>query len=82
MMRNLENEILETYLINKFASEDEKLKLRPAENNDKALKYLMRNDDTEEYQDYSKLIDNFNFFKSYITELNYQKILIGCNYSA
>jgi uncharacterized protein with ParB-like and HNH nuclease domain len=36
----LESEISETYLINKFAPEEEKLKLRPTENNDKALKYL------------------------------------------
>ena len=31
---SLENEINETYLINKFAPEEEKLKLRPTENND------------------------------------------------
>lgn len=40
----LVNEISETYLINKFAPEEEKLKLRPTENNDKALKYLLRGD--------------------------------------
>lgn len=70
-------EISETYLINKFASEDEKLKLRPTENNDSALKYLLRSDINEEYPDFSKLIDNFNYFKGRITEENYQIIMTG-----
>jgi uncharacterized protein with ParB-like and HNH nuclease domain len=73
----LESEISETYLINKFASEDEKLKLRPTENNDKALKYLLRSDENEEYAYFSKLIDNFNYFKERITENNYQIVLKG-----
>lgn len=70
-------EISETYLINKFASEEEKLKLRPTENNDSALKYLLRCDVTEEYPDFSKLIDNFNYFKGRITEGNYQVVMTG-----
>lgn len=73
----LVNEISETYLINKFAPEEEKLKLRPTENNDKALKYLLRGDDNEDYPDFSKLVDNFNYFKGRITEENYQFILEG-----
>ena len=74
---SLENEIHETYLINKFAQDDEKLKLRPAENNDKALKYLLRNDKNEEFSEFSKLIDNYNYFRSRITEENYQVVLAG-----
>ena len=73
----LVDEISETYLINKFAPEEEKLKLRPTENNDKALKYLLRSDGNEEFQDFSKLIDNFNYFKGRITEENYQFVLEG-----
>ncbi len=73
----LVNEISETYLINKFSSEEEKLKLRPTDNNDKALKYLLRSDENEEYSDFSKLIDNFNYFKGRITEENYQTVLKG-----
>lgn len=73
----LENEISETYLINKFASEEEKLKLRPTENNDKALKYLLRNDKDEEFSNFSKLIDNFNYFKGRITEENYKVVMTG-----
>lgn len=73
----LVSEITETYLINKFAPEGEKLKLRPTENNDKALKYLLRGDNDEEFKDFSKIIDNFNYFKGQITEENYQFVLEG-----
>jgi uncharacterized protein with ParB-like and HNH nuclease domain len=73
----LQNEISETYLINKFAPEEEKLKLRPTENNDKALKYLLRGDENEEYNEFSKLKINFDYFKVRITEQNYQVVLSG-----
>jgi uncharacterized protein with ParB-like and HNH nuclease domain len=73
----LVNEISETYLINKFSPEEEKLKLRPTDNNDRALKYLLRSDENEEYTDFSKLIDNFNYFKGRIIEDNYQTVLKG-----
>lgn len=73
----LVNEISETYLINKFSPEEEKLKLRPTDNNDRALKYLLRSDPNEEYADFSKLIDNFNYFKGRITQENNQIVLNG-----
>jgi len=82
LAKNLQNEglvseISETYLINKFSPDEEKLKLRPTENNDKALKYLLRSDENEEYIDFSKLIDNFNYYKGRITEENYHVVLKG-----
>ncbi|MDM8162226.1 DUF262 domain-containing protein [Labilibaculum sp. K2S] len=73
----LVNEISETYLINKFAPEEEKLKLRPTENNDKAIKYLLRSDKDEEFSDFSKVIDNYNYYKSRITEENFEFVLKG-----
>lgn len=73
----LVNEISETYLINKFAPEEEKLKLRPTENNDRAIKYLLRSDKNEEFADFSKVIDNFNYFKGRITEENFEFVLKG-----
>ncbi|TYC07645.1 DUF262 domain-containing protein [Bizionia gelidisalsuginis] len=75
--KGLEAEISETYLTNKFAPEEEKLKLRPTENNDKAIKYLLRSDSTEEFNDFSKVIDNFNYFKSRITQENIEYVLKG-----
>ena len=74
---DLVNEIYETILINKFGSEDKKLKLRPTDNNDKALKYLFRSDKNEEYSEFSKIIDNFDYFKGRITEENNQEVLTG-----
>ena len=73
----LVNEISETYLINKFATEEEKLKLRPTENNDRALKFLLRSDETEEFNDFSKLIANFDYFKERISEDIYTTVLKG-----
>ena len=42
-----------------------------------ALKYLFRSDDNEEFTDFSKLIDNFNYFKGRITEENYRFVMEG-----
>ncbi|WNY28939.1 hypothetical protein MmiEs2_11520 [Methanimicrococcus stummii] len=74
---NLENRIYEMYLINKFAPEDKKLKLKPTENNEKVLKYLLRDCEDEEYSEFSKMIDNFNYLRGRITEENYQTVLKG-----
>lgn len=75
--KGLEEEINETYLTNKFASEEEKLKLRPTENNDKAIKYLLRSDSTEEFNGFSKVIINFDYFKSRITQENFELVRNG-----
>ena len=75
---SLEKEINDTYLINPHAKdEDEKLKLKPTENNDKALKYLLRNDTSADFKEHSKIIDNFNYFSKSIVVENYQTILAG-----
>lgn len=77
--KSLENRINETYLINKFAESEEKLKLRPTENNDRALKYLLRSDQEEEFPNYSRVIENFNYFNSRVSEENYEVVLSGLN---
>ena len=71
------NEISETFLINKFAPEEEKLKLRPTENNNQAIQYLLRGDFDEEFNAYSKIIDNFNYFRNRITRENFEYVLKG-----
>ena len=73
----LVNEIKETYLINKYSPEDEKLKLRPTENNDMAIKYLLRGDSDEEFGGFSKIIVNYNIFKNLINEENCEYVLNG-----
>lgn len=73
----LKSEINETYLINKFASENEKIKLRTTDNNLNALKFLLRADKNEEYKNFSKIIDNFNFFRKRIHSDNLKFVRDG-----
>lgn len=70
--------IHETYLINKFASEEEKLKLRPTENNDRAIRHLLTGDDGDFFDGgFSRIISNFSFFSSHINEGNIEPVLNG-----
>ena len=72
--------IHETYLINKFAAEEEKLKLRPTENNDRAIKHLLSGEDVGSFDGgFSRVISNFGFFSSRITEGNIDRVLGGLN---
>lgn len=73
----LVNRIHKTYLINEFAPEAEKLKLKPTENNKEALRHILNSEDGEEFKGYSKIIENFNFFKNSITADNYETIQRG-----
>lgn len=73
----LVNRIHKTYLINEFAPEAEKLKLKPTENNKEALRHILNSEDGEEFRGYSKIIENFNFFKNSITADNYETIQRG-----
>jgi len=75
--QQLVNRVQETYLINKFAKEEEKLKLRPTENNDEALKFLLRNNPDDEFSEYSRLIENYNYLRNRITAGNLDTILKG-----
>lgn len=72
--------IHETYLINKFAAEEEKLKLRPTENNDRAIKHLLSGDDDDAFDGgFSRIISNFRFFSGQINEDNIEAVLTGLN---
>ncbi|WP_044413356.1 DUF262 domain-containing protein [Thiomicrospira microaerophila] len=73
----LVDEINETYLINKYVSDSEKLKLKPTDNNERALQYLLRSDEGEEFNEYSKLIDNFQYFRTRINEHNMEFVQRG-----
>lgn len=70
--------IHETYIINKFAAEEEKLKLRPTENNDRAIKHLLSGDDEDAFVGgFSRIISNFRFFSGQINEVNLEAVLTG-----
>jgi hypothetical protein len=72
----LVNRIHKTYLINEFAPE-EKLKLKPTENNKEALRHILNSTDGEEFKGYSKIIRNFEYFRSAITAENFETIQRG-----
>jgi len=69
--------IQKMYLINEFAPETEKLKLKSTENNQRALRLILNSYETEEFNGYSRIINNFNFFKNQINESNYKTVLRG-----
>ena len=74
------NRINKQYLINEFSqNEAEKLKLKPTDNNEMALKYLLRGNDEEEFAEYSRIIENFNYFKNRINKDNLEIVLNGLN---
>lgn len=82
LAKQLDNPILvsrihKTYLINEFAPESEKLKLKPTDNNKEALRYILNCEDGEEFKGYSRIIENYNFFKSHITLENFEIVLRG-----
>jgi len=74
------SEINETYLVNKFVKEDSsKLKLKQSDVNAKAFKFLLSNNDPSNYGEYSRLIENYIFFKNSINHDNFNVILNGLN---
>ncbi len=73
----LSNEIFKKYLVNEFLEDDGKLKLRPTVNNDKALQYLINGGDAEKYYEFSRVVENFKYFKRQVNEENFEIIRKG-----
>lgn len=73
----LAERINQTYLINKFASENEKLKLKPTENNHAALSQILDPSETKKVSGFSRLIENFRYFQKEIKENNLSIIQKG-----
>jgi len=73
----LVNRIHKTYLINEFAPEAEKLKLKPTENNKDALRHILNSTDGDEFKGYSRIIENFDYFKSAINTENFETVQRG-----
>lgn len=73
----LVSRIHKTYLINEFAQDAEKLKLKPTENNMEALRHILNSSELDEFKGYSKIIVNFEFFRCAINADNYETIQKG-----
>lgn len=69
--------VYKTFLINEFADDAEKLKLKPTDNNKAALTQIMDPREAVKVSGYSRLVENFRFFQSQITEANVATVLRG-----
>ena len=74
---SLVDEIYETHLVNKFTKDGIKIKLQQTGDNLKALSYLVRNDKNEDFPEFSRVINNFNYFKSVINKDNLELVRSG-----
>src|SRR5574344_536915 len=68
----LVSRIHKTYLINEFAPEADKLKL--TDNNKEALRHIINSSEGEEFNGYSRMIENCNFCKSNINKENFDTV--------
>jgi len=69
--------ICKTFLINEFADDTEKLKLKPTDNNRLALGQIMDPKEAVKAVGYSRLIENFRFFEARTNESNFDQISRG-----
>lgn len=77
-MEERATEINETILINRFVREDSsKLKLKQTDINAKAFRFLMNDNNPSDYNEYSRIIENYNFFLHNINDDNFSTILKG-----
>lgn len=73
-------EINETILINRFVKEDSsKLKLKQTDVNAKAFRFLMNDNNASDYNEYSRIIDNYNFFYHSLNKDNFSIVTEGLN---
>lgn len=73
-------EINETILINRFVKEENsKLKLKQTDVNAKAFRFLMNENNPGDYNEYSRVIENYNFFYHSINLDNFSIITEGLN---
>jgi len=69
--------IYKTFLINEFAEDAEKLKLKPTDNNKVALAQIMDPKEAVKVSGYSRLVENFRFFESHIDDANFDIVQKG-----
>lgn len=71
-------EIRDIFLSNKYVKEEtNKLKLKQSDNNAKAFYFLFSNNNPSNYDQYSNIINNYNFFRQAISRSNFQTIQDG-----
>lgn len=74
---NLAQKIYKKYLINEFAEDAHKLKLKPTENNDNDLRALINQTQIDINAKFSNIVNNYNYFRNSITPDTVEDILSG-----
>jgi len=74
--KELANELMEDYIINK-RFEEEKIKLRPIKKDALSFKSLINNEDYILDLEYSRIIENFNYFKAEIQISDIENLIAG-----
>jgi uncharacterized protein with ParB-like and HNH nuclease domain len=75
--QQLAQRIFKTYLINEFAVEEEKLKLKPTDNNKAALAQILDPNEGVKVTGYSRLVENFRYFQDRINASNLETVQKG-----
>lgn len=74
---SLAQRLYKTFLINEFANDVEKLKLKPTDNNKLALTQILDPQETNKVTGFSRLIENFRLFQGNINTDNLETIQRG-----
>ncbi len=74
---SLAQRLYKTFLINEFAEDSEKLKLKPTDNNRLALAQILDPLETNKVSGFSRLIENFRLFQGMISAGNLDTIQRG-----
>lgn len=74
---SLAQRLYKTFLINEFADDAEKLKLKPTDNNKLALAQILDPQETNKVIGFSRLIENFRLFQGLISAGNLETIQRG-----
>jgi uncharacterized protein with ParB-like and HNH nuclease domain len=71
-------ELRDTYITNRYVKDEgSKMKLKQSDNNSNAFKYLLSGEDTKQYKEFSRVINNFNFFRQNLSSNTFPNILEG-----
>lgn len=74
------DEIYDTFITNKYVKDEgNKLKLKQSESNANAFRFLVSDNNPSTFPEFSKVINNFNYFYQNITKINYDTIVNGLN---
>jgi uncharacterized protein with ParB-like and HNH nuclease domain len=74
---SLAQRLYKTYLINEFAADSEKLKLKPTDNNRLGLAQILDPNESVKVVGFSRLVENFRMFQGLITSDNIEVLQRG-----